>query len=233
MSALLRGDSPMNEPLTIALSKGRIFKDALPLLAKAGITPADSDPETSRRLILDTNDPLVKLVIIRAADVPTFVEYGAADLGVAGKDVLMEYEGDGLYEPLDLRIARCRLMVAGRTGQTPGHGRLRVATKYVHSTRRYYAAQGKQVEIIKLYGSMELAPLVGLADVIVDLVDTGNTLRANGLSPLETIAEISSRLVVNKASMKLKHARVKSLIEQLEHAVQQAVYAAPVATGQP
>lgn len=220
----------MNEPLTIALSKGRIFKDALPLLAKAGITPADSDPETSRRLILDTNDPLVKLVIIRAADVPTFVEYGAADLGVAGKDVLMEYEGDGLYEPLDLRIARCRLMVAGRTGQTPGHGRMRVATKYVHSTRRYYAAQGKQVEIIKLYGSMELAPLVGLADVIVDLVDTGNTLRANGLSPLETIAEISSRLVVNKASMKLKHARVKSLIEQLELAVRQAAHEV---TGQP
>jgi ATP phosphoribosyltransferase len=217
----------MSEPLTIALSKGRIFKDALPLLAKAGITPTDSDPEASRRLILDTNDPQVKLVIIRAADVPTFVEYGAADLGVAGKDVLMEYEGDGLYEPLDLRIARCRLMVAGRIGQAMGQGRLRVATKYVQSTRRYYAAQGKQVEIIKLYGSMELAPLVGLADVIVDLVDTGNTLRANGLGPLETIAEISSRLVVNKASMKLKHARVKTLIERLEQAVQQAAAGPP------
>ena len=194
---------------------------------KAGITPADSDPEASRRLILDTNDPQVKLVIIRAADVPTFVEYGAADLGVAGKDVLMEYEGDGLYEPLDLRIARCRLMVAGRIGQAMGQGRLRVATKYVQSTRRYYAAQGKQVEIIKLYGSMELAPLVGLADVIVDLVDTGNTLRANGLGPLETIAESSSRRVGNKAAMKLKHARVKTLIERLEQAVQQAAAGPP------
>ena len=212
----------MNNSLTIALSKGRIFKDTLPLLAKAGIVPDDSDPQASRRLILDTNHPQVKLVIIRAADVPTFVEYGAADLGVAGKDVLMEYEGDGLYEPLDLRIARCRLMVAGHAQQENGHGRLRVATKYVHSTRRYYAAQGKQVEIIKLYGSMELAPLVGLADVIVDLVDTGDTLRANGLVPLETIADISSRLIVNKAAMKLKHERVKMLIEQLEHAVQRA-----------
>jgi ATP phosphoribosyltransferase len=165
-----------NESLTIALSKGRIYKDTLPLLAAAGITPVD-DPETSRKLILDTSQPDVKLVVIRAADVPTYVQYGAADLGVSGKDVLMEHGGEGLYEPLDLRIARCRLMVAGRPGATAGEGRLRIATKFVNVTRRYYAEQGRQVEIIKLYGSMELAPLVGLADYIVDLVDTGNTLR--------------------------------------------------------
>jgi len=208
----------MTDTLTIALSKGRIFKDTLPLLAHAGIQPAD-DPETSRKLILDTNLPEVKLVIIRAADVPTYVEYGAADLGVAGKDVLMEHNGDGLYEPLDLNIARCRMMVAGpREGRTPRR-RLRIATKYVNTTRRYYAARGEQVEVIKLYGSMELAPLVGLADLIVDLVDTGNTLKANGLVPLEHIADISSRLVVNKASMKMKHARVKAFIQRLAEAV--------------
>lgn len=208
----------MNDTLTIALSKGRIFKETLPLLAHAGIVPVD-DPETSRKLILDTNQPDVKLVVIRAADVPTYVEYGAADVGVAGKDVLMEHGGNGLYEPLDLKIARCRLMVAGPATAAPGHQRLRIATKYVETTRRYYAEQGRQVEIIKLYGSMELAPLVGLADLIVDLVDTGNTLKANGLAPLEHIADISSRLVVNKASMKMKHARVKAFITLLEEAV--------------
>jgi ATP phosphoribosyltransferase len=210
-----------NESLTIALSKGRIYKDTLPLLAAAGITPVD-DPETSRKLILDTSQPEVKLVVIRAADVPTYVQYGAADLGVSGKDVLMEHGGEGIYEPLDLRIARCRLMVAGRPGATAGEGRLRVATKFVNTTRRYYAEQGRQVEIIKLYGSMELAPIVGLADCIVDLVDTGNTLRANGLVPLEHIADISARLVVNKASMKMKSARVKALIQRLGEAVEQA-----------
>jgi ATP phosphoribosyltransferase len=210
-----------NESLTIALSKGRIYKDTLPLLAAAGITPVD-DPETSRKLILDTSQPDVKLVVIRAADVPTYVQYGAADLGVSGKDVLMEHGGEGIYEPLDLRIARCRLMVAGRPGATAGEGRLRVATKFVNTTRRYYAEQGRQVEIIKLYGSMELAPIVGLADCIVDLVDTGNTLRANGLVPLEHIADVSSRLVVNKASMKMKSARVKALIQRLGEAVEQA-----------
>lgn len=205
--------------LTIALSKGRIFAEALPLLAFAGIAPLE-DPEVSRKLILDTNHADIKLVIIRASDVPTFVEYGAADIGVAGKDVLMEYGSDGLYEPLDLRIACCRLMVAGRPGaMSAGRGRLRVATKYVATTRRWFAAQGAQVEVIKLYGSMELAPLVGLADCIVDLVDTGKTLRANGLEPLEHIADISSRLIVNKASMKMKHARVKALIEQMSDAV--------------
>lgn len=209
----------MPENLTIAVSKGRIFKEALPLLASVGITPSDN-PETSRKLILDTNRPDVKLIIIRASDVPTFVEYGAADMGIAGKDVLMEYGGDGLYEPLNLNIARCRLMLAGPVGKPMSDKRLRVATKYVNSTRRYFAEQGKQVEIIKLYGSMELAPLVGLSDYIVDLVDTGNTLTANGLVPLEHIADISSRLIVNKASMKMKHAKVKSFLEAMAKATQ-------------
>lgn len=209
----------MPDSLTIAVSKGRILKDALPLLTHAGIELVD-DPATTRKLILDTSVAYVKLVVIRAADVPTFVEYGAADLGIAGKDVLMEYGGHGLYEPLDLNIARCRLMVAGIPGNVPeSSSRLRVATKYVATTRRYYAQQGKQVEIIKLYGSMELAPLVGLADVIVDLVDTGNTLRANGLEPLESIAEISSRLIVNKASMKMKHREVKAFIARMAAAI--------------
>jgi ATP phosphoribosyltransferase len=209
----------MSETLTIALSKGRIFKETLPLLAHAGIEPLE-DPESSRKLILPTSREEVKLVIIRASDVPTYVQYGAADLGVAGKDVLMEHGGEGLYEPLDLRIARCRLMVAGPEGPVRGPGRMRIATKYVNSTRRYYAAQGKQVEIIKLYGSMELAPLVGLADRIVDVVDTGNTLKANNLVPLEHIADISSRLVVNKASMKMKHRAVQSLIDRVGEAVE-------------
>ncbi len=207
----------MNSALTIALSKGRIFKDTLPLLAAAGIEPVD-DPESSRKLILDTNLDDVKLVIIRAADVPTYVGYGAADVGVAGKDVLMEHGGEGLYEPLDLGIARCRLMVAGPETGNSKRRRMRIATKYVKSTRRFYADRQEQVEIIKLYGSMELAPLVGLADRIVDVVDTGNTLKANGLVPLEHIADISSRLVVNRASMKLKHARISDLIDKLRAA---------------
>ncbi|MGB5261559.1 MAG: ATP phosphoribosyltransferase [Gammaproteobacteria bacterium] len=204
----------MNDALTIALSKGRIFKETLPLLAAAGITPAD-DPDSSRKLILETNLDDVKLVIIRASDVPTYVSYGAADVGVAGKDVLMEYGGEGLYEPLDLKIARCRLMVAGPEHIHSGRRRMRIATKYINSTRRYYADRREQVEIIKLYGSMELAPIVGLADRIVDVVDTGNTLKANGLVPLEHIADISSRLIVNKASMKMKHARITDFIDKL------------------
>jgi ATP phosphoribosyltransferase len=208
----------MNNTLTIALSKGRIFEETLPLLAAAGIEPLD-DPETSRKLILDTNQQDVKLVIIRAADVPTYVGYGAADIGVAGKDVLMEHGGEGLYEPLDLGIARCRLMVAGPENGGGKQSRLRIATKYVKSTRRFYADRQEQVEIIKLYGSMELAPLVGLADRIVDVVDTGNTLKANGLVPLEHIADISSRLVVNKAAMKMKHARVTEFVAHLKTAV--------------
>ena len=210
----------MSEQLTIALSKGRIFKETLPLLAHAGIEPVD-DPETSRKLIRDTNPSTVKLVIIRASDVPTYVQYGAADLGVAGKDVLLEHGGTGLYEPLDLRIACCRLMVAGHEPWSEKAQRLRIATKYVNSTRRYFAGQGMQVEIIKLYGSMELAPLVGLSDLIVDVVDTGNTLKANGLRPLEKITDISSRLVVNKASMKRKHARVQSFIDRVAEAVRE------------
>ena len=209
------------EPLTIALSKGRIFKQTLPLLAHAGILPSE-DPETSRKLVLDTNLPQVKLVIIRASDVPTYVQYGAADLGVAGKDVLMEQGGEGLYEPLDLKIARCRMMVAGVPEADLGSGRLRIATKYVKSAERHFAAQGKQVEIIKLYGSMELAPLVGLSDLIVDLVESGGTLKANGLVPLEWIADISSRLVVNKASWKMKHGSVMGLLSALREAVSNA-----------
>jgi len=204
--------------ITIAISKGRILLEALPLLARAGIMPAD-DLHTSRKLIFDTSRADVRLVVIRAADVPTFVEYGAADAGIAGKDVLMEYGGGGLYEPLDLRIARCRLMLAGPEQAAPRSRRPRVATKYVETARRYFAARGEQVEIVKLYGSMELAPLVGLADLIVDLVDSGSTLRANGLRPYDTIADVSSRLIVNKAAMKMKHEQLKQLIAQLEAAV--------------
>lgn len=209
----------MSESLRIALSKGRIFKETLPLLKSAGIVPVD-DPERSRKLILDTNDPSIKLVIIRATDVPTYVRYGAADLGVAGKDVLLENGGEGIYEPLDLRIARCRLMVAGMPDGYNGTRRLRVATKFVNAARAHFAAKGRQVEIIKLYGSMELAPIVGLADCIVDLVDTGNTLRANGLVPWETIADISSRLIINKASMKMKHQRVQRVMEQIKQGME-------------
>jgi len=208
-----------NDSLTIALSKGRIFKETMPLLAHAGIEPED-DPETSRKLILETNQPRVKFVIIRASDVPTYVQYGAADMGVAGKDVLMEHGGAGLYEPLDLRIARCRMMVAGVPESDLRRDRMRVASKYVHSAERHFASKGQQVELIKLYGSMELAPLVGLSDVIVDLVESGNTLKANGLVPLEHIADISSRLVVNKASWKMKHPSVMALVDALREAVE-------------
>ncbi|OUR73463.1 ATP phosphoribosyltransferase [Methylophaga sp. 41_12_T18] len=210
----------MPNTLTLALSKGRIYKETLPLLKAAGIEPID-DPETSRKLILDTNQADVKLIIVRASDVPTYVEYGGADIGVAGKDVLLEHPDAELYEPVDLEIACCKLMTAGRVNEVEKKGRLKVATKFVESTRRFYAQQGKQVEIIKLYGSMELAPLVGMADRIVDVVDTGNTLRANGLEPLEHIADISSRLVVNKASMKTKHARIQKFISQIRAAVRE------------
>ena len=214
----------MSKQFIIALSKGRIFKETLPLLAHAGIQPVD-DPETSRKLILDTNRDDTKLLILRASDVPTYVQYGAADVGVAGKDVLLEHGGEGLYEPVDLCIAKCRLMVAGKVDETDASEsqssgrRLRIATKYINSARKFYASKGQQVELIKLYGSMELAPLVGLADRIVDVVDTGNTLKANGLKPLEHIADISSRLIVNKASMKMKHEKVKTFISDIMDAV--------------
>ena len=212
----------MSNNLIIALSKGRIYKETLPLLESVGIVPLD-DPDKSRKLILRTSRDDIQLLVIRAADVPTYVQYGAADMGVAGKDVLMEHGGAGLYEPVDLHIACCRLMVAGREGTDfSGVQRLRVATKFVNSTRRYFAAQGKQVEVIKLYGSMELAPLVGLADCIVDVVDTGGTLRANGLVPLELIASISSRLIVNKAAMKMKQADVVKFIKDIQQAVDKA-----------
>ena len=204
----------MTKPLTIALSKGRILKETLPLLKAAGIELLE-DPEASRKLIFDTTRDDVKIIIIRATDVPPYVQHGAADIGVAGKDVLMEHGADGVFEPLDLDIARCKLMVAAVKDAPDVGGRLRVATKFVNVAKAYYAQQGKQAEVIKLYGAMELAPLVGLADRIVDIVDTGNTLRANGLEPLEPVAEISSRLIVNKTAMKMKHAAVQRLIDQL------------------
>ena len=209
----------MKDTLTIALSKGRIFKETMPLLEAAGIQALD-DPETSRKLILDTNHENIKLVIIRATDVPVYVQYGAADLGVTGKDVLMEHGGNGLYEMLDLKIACCKLMTAGFADRALPDGQLKVATKFVNCTRDYFAKQGRQIEIIKLYGSMELAPIVGLADIIVDVVDTGNTLKANGLVPLEHMADISSRIVVNSASMKTKHKKLQTLLDQLKQAVE-------------
>jgi len=208
----------MSDQLSIALSKGRILEETLPLLAAAGIEP-EEDPEKSRKLVFETTVPGVRLLIIRATDVPTYVQYGGADMGVAGKDVLMEHGGEGLYEPLDLKIAKCRLMTAGVAGQAAPAGRVRVATKFTRLARDYYAAEGKQADIIKLYGAMELAPLLGLADEIVDIVDTGNTLKANGLEPRETIAWISSRVVVSRASMKMKHERLQSVLDRMAEAV--------------
>ena len=194
--------------LTLALSKGRILEDSAPLLAALGLAP-DAGLD-DRRLRLPSKDPEVQLLIVRPADVPTYVEYGAADLGIVGKDVLMEHGSDALYEPLDLGFAQCRLVVAAPARASSGPlRRLRVATKYPEITRRHFAEKGQQVEIIKLYGSMELAPLVGLSDCIVDLVNTGSTLRANGLKEVETIASISARLIVNKAAMKMKHAAIR------------------------
>lgn len=208
--------------ITLALSKGRIFEQTLPLLAAAGITALEN-PETSRKLIIGTNRPDVRLIIVRASDVPTYVQHGAADLGVAGKDVLMEHGGEGLYQPVDLDIARCRMMVAAPVGfdyaaAVRRGARLRVATKYVQTARLFFAAKGVHVDLIKLYGSMELAPLVGLADVIVDLVSTGGTLKANDLVAVEEIAQISSRLVVNQAALKLKHDALQPIIEDFRRA---------------
>ena len=208
----------MNDGITIAVSKGRILDESLPLLARAGLEPLE-DPGTTRKLVFDTNHDAVRLIVIRAADVPTYVLNGGADLGIAGKDVLMESDNGNLYEPLDLKIAGCRLVLAGPKGVPVKPGRLRVATKYVSTTRGYFAEKGQQVEIIKLYGSMELAPVLGLSDLIVDLVNTGNTLKENGLEPLDDIADISSRLIVNKASMKMKQALIKPLIRRLAGAI--------------
>jgi ATP phosphoribosyltransferase len=210
--------------LTFALSKGRIFDETLPLLARAGIEVLD-DPDTSRKLILATNRPDVRVVLVRASDVPTYVQYGGADLGVAGADVLMEAPGDGLYRPVDLKIARCRMSVATRadfdyTSAVKQGSRIRVATKYTLTARQHFADKGVHVDLIKLYGSMELAPLTGLADAIVDLVSSGGTLKANGLVEVEKIADISSRLVVNQAALKLKRDAMRPLIEALEKAVQ-------------
>ena len=210
--------------ITLALSKGRIFEETLPLLAAAGIVPTD-DPESSRKLIIGTNRPDVRLVIVRASDTPTYVQYGAADLGIAGKDVLLEHGGAGLYQPIDLNIARCRLSVAVPAGfeyeQAVRRGaRLKVATKYVHTAREHFAAKGVHVDLIKLYGSMELAPLVGLADAIVDLVSSGGTLRANNLVEVEHIMDISSRLVINQAALKVKHDLLTPILEAIQGAVQ-------------
>ena len=209
----------MSSSLTIALAKGRILDETLPLLARAGIEPAE-DPNQSRKLVFDTNHDSIRLVLLRSADVPTYVQYGAADLGVTGKDVLLEHGGDDLYERVDLGIARCRMMIAGIADRPLPRRRLKVATKYPRITRQYYLEQGRQVELIKLYGSMELAPSVGLADVIVDLVDTGNTLKANGLTPMEHIVDVSSRLIVNRASLKMKNRAIVDVIEKIEAAVE-------------
>lgn len=211
--------------ITIALSKGRIFEDTAPLLKAAGIVALD-DPESSRKLILSTNRANVRLIIVRASDVPTYVQYGAADLGIAGKDVLHEHGGSGLYQPLDLNIARCRMMVAVPEGfdyesAVQQGARLRIATKYVQTAREHFAGKGVHVDLIKLYGSMELAPLVGLADAIVDLVSSGNTLKANNLKAVEEIMPISARLIVNQAALKLKRNIIQPVLDAFSEAVKQ------------
>ena len=201
--------------LTIALSKGRILDQTLPLLEKAGISISKSELE-SRKLILDTNLNDVKVIVIRASDVPVFVQHGAADFGIAGKDVLLEHGANGIFELLDLGISKCRLMVASKKDQDLNKSTLKVATKYIKSAKEYFYKQGKQVEVIKLYGAMELAPIVGLSDCIVDLVDTGKTLKANNLVPLQLIQEISSRLIVNSAAFNTKHKDINQWIQKIE-----------------
>nr|WP_314627091.1 ATP phosphoribosyltransferase [uncultured Noviherbaspirillum sp.] len=213
---------PTTPQLTLALSKGRIFEETLPLLEAAGITVTEN-PETSRKLILSTNDPHLRVIIVRASDVPTYVQHGAADFGVAGKDVLLEHGGEGLYQPIDLNIAKCRMSVAVSAGfdyasAVKQGARLRVATKYTETARQHFAAKGVHVDLIKLYGSMELAPLVGLSDAIVDLVSTGSTLKANKLVEVEHMMDISSRLVVNQAALKLKRERLQPIIDAFERA---------------
>jgi len=212
--------------ITIALSKGRIFEETLPLLAAAGIVPSEN-PETSRKLIIATNRAEVRVVIVRASDVPTYVQYGAADLGIAGKDVLIEHGGMGLYQPLDLQIAKCRMCVAVPAGfdyaaAVRSGARLRVATKYIDTAREHFATKSVHVDLIKLYGSMELAPLVGLADAIVDLVSSGSTLKANNLVAVEDIMPISSRLVVNQAALKMKRETLQPVIDAFAQAINSA-----------
>ena len=204
--------------LKIALSKGRILDQTLPLLEKAGITIPTSELE-SRKLILDTNFDYIKVIILRASDVPVFVQHGAADFGIAGKDVLMEHGADGVFELLDLGISKCRLMVASEKDKDLNKSTLKVATKYVRSAKEYFYKQGKQVEVIKLYGAMELAPIVGLSDCIVDVVDTGNTLKANNLVPLDLIYEVSSRLIVNSAAFNTKHTEINDWIQKIKQSL--------------
>lgn len=204
--------------LTLALTKGRILKETLPLLAQADIVPSE-DIEASRKLLFETNNPDLRLIILRGSDVSTYVQYGAADIGITGKDTLLEQSDDGYYEWLDLGISKCTLMTAAPVGTQRKSGRIRVATKYVNLARDYYARQGQQADVVKLYGAMELAPLMSLADEIVDIVDTGNTLRANGLEPLEKIADISSRLIVNRAAMKTKFEQIAPLLAAIKGAL--------------
>jgi ATP phosphoribosyltransferase len=205
--------------ITLALTKGRILKETLPLLDQAGIEPLE-DIFSSRKLVFETNRPELRLLILRGSDVATYVQFGAADIGVAGKDLLLEHQGDGYYEPLDLGIARCKLMTAAAKGAPSHQGRLRVATKYVNIARKFYAEQGRQADLIKLYGAMELAPIIELAHEIVDIVDTGNTLKANGLEVRDEIADISARLIVNKAAMKTKFSSIQSIVDAIGQAVE-------------
>ena len=212
-----------SQMITLALSKGRIFEETVPLLKAAGIEVLD-DPEKSRKLILDTNQPNVRVLVVRASDVPTYVQYGGADMGITGKDTLLEHGSQGLYQPLDLQIAKCRISVAVRAdfdyaSAVKQGSRLKVATKYVSIAREFFASKGVHVDLIKLYGSMELAPLVGLADAIVDLVSTGNTLKANHLVEVERIMDISSRLVVNQAALKLKQEPIRAIINAFAGAI--------------
>ena len=205
--------------ITLALTKGRILKETLPLLDQAGIEPLE-DIFSSRKLVFETNRSELRLLILRGSDVATYVQFGAADIGVAGKDLLLEHQGDGYYEPLDLGIARCKLMTAAAKGAPSHQGRLRVATKYVNIARKFYAEQGRQADLIKLYGAMELAPILELAHEIVDIVDTGNTLKANGLEVRDEIADISARLIVNKAAMKTKFSSIQSIVDAIGQAVE-------------
>ncbi len=215
----------MSQPkLVIALTKGRILEEVLPLFERAGIAPAE-DIFSSRKLIFTTNLDNVNLMIIRGSDVPTYVEFGSADMGVVGKDLILEYGGEGFYEPLDLKLATCRLMTAAPAGTDldslqQSRSRLRVATKFINIARRYFAEQGRQIELIKLNGALELAPSLGLADAIVDIVDSGKTLTANGLEPLDLITTVSSRVIVNKASLKIKSSAIREILGKLKAAVE-------------